>query len=292
MSSIPAPTVEQISIDQIEVVNPRVRNKRLFKEIVDNIAQIGLKRPITVSRRGGDGPLQYDLVCGQGRLEAFRSLKQQTIPAIVVAADAEDCMVMSLVENLARRQHNAAELLRDVQGLKARGYDEIDIAAKTGLGVEYVRAVNQLIETGEHRLLRAVESGHLPVTVAMEIVQSSDAEVQRVLHEAYEKKLLRGVKLAIVKKILAQRQRRGKGRDVSLTKRPLSVERLLRTYRDDADKKQAMVKKADITRGRLTFVVEALRTLLTDENFVTLLRAEGLETLPSNISERLAGEAA
>ncbi|MEO5952051.1 MAG: plasmid partitioning protein RepB C-terminal domain-containing protein [Chloroflexia bacterium] len=291
MSSAASPVVEQIPINAIEVVNPRVRNKRIFKEIVDNIAKIGLKRPITVSRRPGPGSDRYDLVCGQGRLEAFRALKQEAIPAIVVAADSEDCMVMSLVENLARRQHNAAELLHDILGLKKRGYDEVDIAAKTGLSVEYVRAVNRLIETGEHRLLRAVESGHLPVTVAMDIVESSDTEIQKLLHEAYEKKLLRGAKLAIVKRILAQRQRRGKGSDASKRK-PLSVERLLRTYRDDADKKQAMVRKADITRGRLTFVVEALRTLLGDDNFVTLLRAEGLESLPANIKLRLTGEAA
>lgn len=286
------PAIEQIPINQIEVVNPRIRNKRVFKGIVDNIAQLGLKRPITVARRNEPGGIRYDLVCGQGRLEAFKALKQISIPAIVVDADTEDCMVMSLVENLARRQHSAADLLHDIQGLKRRGYDEIDISSKTGLTVEYVRAVTRLIETGEHRLLRAVEAGHLPVTVAIEIVESSDAEVQRVLHEAYERKALRGAKLTIVKKLIAQRQKRGKGSDSANRKRPLSVERLLRTYRDDADKKQAMVRKADITRGRLTFAVEALRTLLSDEHFVTLLRAEGLETIPTNIGDRLAGEGA
>jgi ParB family chromosome partitioning protein len=290
MRAEPTPTIEQIPISQIEVVNPRVRNKRVFKGIVDNIAQLGLKRPITVARRSEPGGLRYDLVCGQGRLEAFKALKQASIPAIVVAADSEDCLVMSLVENLARRQHSAADLLHDIQGLKRRGYDDVDIASKTGLSVEYVHAVIRLIETGEHRLLRAVEAGHLPVSVAIEIVDSSDAEMQRVLHEAYERKVLRGAKLTLVKKLIAQRQRRGKGTDSANRKRPLSVERLLRTYRDDADKKQAMVRKADITRGRLTFAVEALRTLLADDHFVSLLRAEGLETIPTNIGARLTGE--
>jgi ParB family chromosome partitioning protein len=199
---------------------------------------------------------------------------------------------MSLVENLARRQHRAIDLLHDVEGLKRRGYDEIDIAAKTGLTVEYVRAVVRLLETGEHRLLRAVESGHLPLTVAMDIADASDAEVQRVLHDAYERKLLRGNKLAVVKRLIAQRQRRGKSLDVGGQRKPLSVERLLRTYRDDADKKQSMVRKADIARGRLVFVVEALRKLLADEHFKTLLRAEGLDSLPANIGARLTGSAA
>jgi ParB family chromosome partitioning protein len=50
-----------------------------------------------------------------------------------------------------------------------------------------------------------------------------------------------------------------------------------------------MVRKADIARGRLVFVVEALRKLLADEHFKTLLRAEALDTLPSNIGVRLTG---
>jgi ParB family chromosome partitioning protein len=281
------PTVQLIPIDQIDVVNPRVRNQKVFREIIDNIATIGLKRPITVAKQAGSD--RYDLVCGQGRLEAFRSLKQSTIPAIVIDATEEDCMVMSLVENLARRQHRAIDLLHDIGGLKRRGYDEIDIAAKTGLTLEYVRAVVRLLETGEHRLLRAVESGHLPVSVAVEIAEADDTEVQRVLHEAYERKLLRGNKLTAVKRLIAQRQRRGKGLDKNGTRRPLSVERLLRTYRDDAEKKRAMVKKADVTKGRLVFVVEALRTLFNDDNFVNLLRAENLDSLPGNIGSRLSG---
>ena len=154
--------VEMIPIDRITVINPRVRNKRIFTEIVSNIAELGLKRPITVTRREDpDGP-RYDLVCGQGRLEAYQALGQQEIPAIVVDADTEDCMVMSLVENLARRQHRAIDLLHDIEGLKKRGYNEAVIAQKTGLTIEYVRAVLRLLKNGEHRLLRAVEAGTNP----------------------------------------------------------------------------------------------------------------------------------
>lgn len=51
MPATPAQRVEMIPIDRIVVVNPRIRNKRVFREIIDNIAEIGLKRPITVTRR-------------------------------------------------------------------------------------------------------------------------------------------------------------------------------------------------------------------------------------------------
>ncbi len=289
-----APKVDLIPIDRITVVNPRVRNKKVFNEIVSNIAELGLKRPITVAKREDTEGIRYDLICGQGRLEAYLSLGQREIPALVVEADGEDCLVMSLVENLARRQHRAIDLMHDIEGLKRRGYRESEIAAKTGLTVEYVRNVIRLLKTGEHRLLRAVESGHIPVSVAVEIAMAEDTEIQEVLQQAYEKKLLRGHKLVAVKRLVEQRRLRGKGRKTTdkLRERPLSVDRLLRTYRDDTDKKRRLVRKAEATRDRLVFVTEGLRKLLTDAHFVALLRAEKLDTLPQNLGERLGMEAA
>jgi hypothetical protein len=115
MSAKPAQRVEWIPIERIHVLNPRLRNKKVFKEIVENIAKIGLKRPITVTRRLEAGGPFYDLVCGQGRLEAYQELGQQEVPALVVSADAEDCMIASLVENCARRQHKAIDLLQDIE---------------------------------------------------------------------------------------------------------------------------------------------------------------------------------
>ena len=122
MSALPAQRVEMIPIDRITVVNPRVRNKRNFKEIVDNIAKIGLKKPITVTRRAEAGGPFYDLVCGQGRLEAYIELGQSEVPALVVSADPEDSLIASLVENCARRQHRAIDLLQDIRGMEERGY--------------------------------------------------------------------------------------------------------------------------------------------------------------------------
>ena len=210
---------------------------------------------------------------------------------MVVDADAEDCLVMSLVENCARRQHRAIDLLHDIEGLKQRGYSEAEIARKTGLSSEYVRGVIRLLEKGEHRLLRAVESGQIPVSMAVEIAEADDVGVQRALQQAYEKNLLRGRKLIVAKRVIEQRQRRGKGLRTNGSRRENTVSSaaLLRAYRQDIDRKRLLVRKAEATRGRLVFVTEALRSLLADEHFVTLLRAEGLDTLPRPLAERLHG---
>ena len=42
-------TVQMIPIEQITVLNPRVRNPKVFRLIVDSISKVGLKRPITVN---------------------------------------------------------------------------------------------------------------------------------------------------------------------------------------------------------------------------------------------------
>ena len=281
---------ELIPMDRITVVNPRVRNRKAFREIVDNIAELGLKRPITVAARQSEDGLRFDLVCGQGRLEAFQELGQTEIPAIIIDASSEDCLVMSLVENLARRQHRALDLLRDIKGLKERGYSGPEIARKTQLSLKYVRGVLRLLESGEHRLLRAVESGKLPVSVAVDIAEAKDTEVQDVLRQAYENNQLRGGRLMAAKRLVEARQQYGKGRPSADQKkrRSLSVESLIRTYQNDVEKKQVLLRKATATRSELMFITEALRKLLNDENFVTLLRAEGLATIPKNLSDRLA----
>ena len=91
--------IETIPIERIAVLNPRVRDARKFAEIVDSIRQVGLKQPIKVSRtRGADGEVAYNLVCGQGRMEAFQALEQTEIPAIVTDLSEEDSLVSSLVE--------------------------------------------------------------------------------------------------------------------------------------------------------------------------------------------------
>ena len=281
--------VEMIPIERVTVINPRVRNKRMFKEIVSNIAEIGLKRPITVTRRdGAEGP-RYDLVCGQGRLEAYQALGQREIPALVVDADTEDCLVMSLVENLARRQHRAIDLLHDIEGMKKRGHSYTAIAHKTGLTIEYVKGVIRLLEKGEHRLLRAVEAHQIPVSIAVEIAAAEDEQTQIVLQHAYEKNLLRGHKLIAAKRLIEQRRKRGKGLQVSGKRREqtLSSHSFIRAYREDVDRKRILIRKAEATRNRLIFVTEAVRKLLGDEDFVTLLQAEGLDTLPRNLATRI-----
>ncbi|MGA0601530.1 plasmid partitioning protein RepB C-terminal domain-containing protein [Caulobacter sp. KR2-114] len=282
-----AGAVERVPISQITVLNPRARNRRVFEELVSSIANLGLKKPITVSRRrDGSG---YDLVCGQGRLEAFKELGEVEIPALVVEADEEDCFVMSLVENLARRQHTPLELLRDIGVLRRRGYSVQDIAAKTDLSPEYAYAICYLFEHGEEKLIAGVERGIIPPTIAIEISKAKDGDVQDALAEAYETKALPGNQLLAIRRIIEQRNASGKGINGTRAapRKRATSDGLVRAYLRETERQKTLIKKATLAQSRLLFLVNAMRKLMADEHFTTLLRAEGLTSLPKPLAERL-----
>lgn len=288
----PASNLQIIAIDQIEVLNPRDRNARTFDDIVENIKNIGLKKPITVTpRKNADGSGKFLLICGEGRLKAFKSLGEKTIPAIVVDVSDEDAFIMSLAENIARRQARTMELLAGIEQLRDQGYDKIEIAQKTGLSREYIQGILQLLKNGEERLLIAVESGRIPLNAALTICGAggSDKDVQAALQEAYENGNLRGNHLIYARRLIEKR--RSLGRGVSKTgprKVPgVTSSSLVRAYQNEVERQKLMVKKAELVQQRLLFVTQALRQLLGNENFTNLLRAESLDTLPQYLAERV-----
>jgi ParB family chromosome partitioning protein len=289
-------TIEMIPISRITVLNPRARNKRQHREIVNNIETIGLKRPITVSKHDGPGGTRYDLVCGEGRLEAFQMLGQTEIPAVVIEASESECLVMSLVENIARRVQRPIDVMNEIGALRKRGYTEAEISRKIGITSGWVSMIVTLLERGEERLLSAVETGLIPISLAMEISRAESEEAQNLLLDAYETGKLRGKKLASVRRLLDLRMR---GRSKSMTSgkfgrkgtnRKLTAGDLMQVYQREAEKQRLLVKKSDFTQTRLLFIVEAIKDLLTDDGFLTLLRAEGLETMPRALAMRIAGE--
>jgi ParB family chromosome partitioning protein len=284
------PAIRLVPIDRVTVLNPRARNKKVFQELVNSIKRLGLKKPITVAERPDRSG--YDLVCGQGRLEAFVGLGQTQIPAVIVEASEEDCFIMSLVENLARRHHSSLELLSDIGALRSRGYSISEIAKKTDFSDEYVSAICYLLDHGEERLLCGVERGVIPPTIAMEIARAKDVEVQQALTEAYEKKSIPGNQILAIRRIIDARNATGKsmtklGARPVRTKRPITADSLVRGYRKEVERQRLLVKRASVAQSRLLFVINGMRRLLADDHFVTLLRAEGMHTMPRPLAERL-----
>jgi ParB family chromosome partitioning protein len=281
-------TVQSIPIEKIRVINARSRNKAKFREIVDNIARVGLKKPVTVSRREGEDG--YDLVCGQGRLEAYTAYGATEIPAFVLDIPMEDRLLRSLVENLTRRTRTPLEMARDLLVLKERGHTNAEIAQMVGVSEAYVTQLLRLVKNGEERLIAAVERGELPITIAIDIMTADDEALQRSLREAYEAGDLRGKSLLKVRRIVDERRAKGKeirggSRSTARKPRGLTAQDLVRTLQRENQRQALLIKKARHCEQQLRFVVSALKDLLKDEGFVTLLRAEKLDTLPKHLND-------
>src|SRR5690606_29116555 len=133
------------------------------------------------------------------------------IPTLTVDATEGDCFAMSLIENLARRQHTPLELVRAIGMLRERGYSINEIAAKVDFNPEYVATICFLHQNGEEKPSSAVERGVIPHTIAKEIAKAKEGDVQRAMAQAYEEKSIPGNQVLAIRQIIEQRNTSGKG---------------------------------------------------------------------------------
>jgi ParB family chromosome partitioning protein len=278
-----------IPIEDIHILNPRVRNQIIAEEIRQNIRSIGLKRPITVAlRKDTKNGKKYDLVCGQGRIEAFIAAGETEIPAVIREVSEEDAHIMSLVENIARRNNSALELLQSIKYLKGQGYADDAIAAKTNLGKDYIRGIIRLLEEGEEYLVNAVEKGRIPLYQALKIAAEDDTAVQTALTEAYESGALTGKKLVIAQKIISRRKHYGKGLSVPHRDNAnVSAEDLIAAYENGAREKKRLLAQSNYIKDVLDYTAMALRQLLNDVHFTNQLKAVGMNEIPLHVTDLL-----
>jgi ParB family chromosome partitioning protein len=286
--------IQFISIERIRVLNPRSRDPKKFGEIIDNIQTIGLKRPITVRLIAGSkkGEEHYEIVCGQGRFEAFKASGMTTIPAIVRTYGKKDALLASLVENIARRPVRAIEQIETIRWMQERGQDVSAIEKKTGLGKIYVNNILRLLSKGEERLLDAVLHKRIPITFAIRISESKDEEIQLLLLKAYENGEVKRGTLTELRKIAGMREAWGKqyGKVISQKPRKTTTEQFMTQWKKRVENKRITMKKAHIIESRNLSIVAAFRVLIKDENFLNALRAEKLDTIPSQLIKKLKEE--
>ena len=278
-----------IPVEEINILNPRVRNRIIAEEILQNIRNVGLKRPITVSpRKNNKNGKKYDLVCGQGRLEAFLAVGESEIPAIVRQVSKEDAHIMSLVENIARRNNSSLELIQSIRALKEQGYSEDIIASKTSLGKDYIRDIMRLLDKGEEYLVNAVEKGKLPLYHALSIATEKDDVVQKTLIAAYESGEISGKRLLAMQKMISRRNHYGKSLSLPQKKdSKMTQEELISAFEQGIKEKKQILVQSSYIKNMLLYATTALNKLLSDTHFVNQLKAAGIKEIPQHITEML-----
>jgi ParB family chromosome partitioning protein len=281
----------EIHLDSINILNPRERDPARFKENVDSIARVGLKRPVVVNTRFLAETSKYELVCGQGRIEAVKKLGWMTIPALTVDVDRETALIMSIAENAARHSPPPLWFAKVVKGLNDNGMTLNEIAAVIGKSIVSVRSYLTLLNQGEETLLHAVESGRIPVSLAVEIAAAPDLDQQTLLLKAYESGTINGKDLSAARRLIDNRRRYGKGfpnqRGGQSPTKPMTLEDLRRKIKQTLVKQEEFVKKSQRAENRLALLAEEFSRLNRDSDWRELLAGESLLDFPKLKGESL-----
>ncbi len=110
-------SMNEIDVSQIEAnpYQPRTKfDQESLDELADSIRVQGIIQPITVRQLSED---TYQLISGERRLQASRSLGMTTIPAYIRTANDQQMLEMALIENIQRENLNAIEIALSYQRL-------------------------------------------------------------------------------------------------------------------------------------------------------------------------------
>ena len=276
-----------IPVDKIVVLNPRNRDKQQFAMNVRSIADIGQLKPIVVSARNLDKTGLYELVCGQGRLQAHQQLKRTEIAAEIIDCDKKAALITSLVENIARVPRNTMWFAREMKRMRDDGMTLDKIASIVGKDQTYVSDYINLVERGESRLIQGVEHGLFSMTFAVRVAQADDATIQNVLMDAFDGGMVNCNTVPRVRRLLELRmnQKKSPSKYNRGQPPPCTLKDLARAIAATTKDKEDFVRETTRKEHRLLALLMGTDALLTDVTLLALLASHHLDTPP-----KLAGE--
>lgn len=164
-------------IDYVEVAKIRPNryqprkefNKERLDELISSIKEKGVVQPILI-RPCEDG---YELIAGERRLRAVKSLGYEQIPAVVKNVDDINAIELSLIENIQREELNPIEEASAYQRLidefnftqeiigQAVGKDRATVANSIRL-LALPKKVQEFLSTG------SINTGHAKVLLSIQ----------------------------------------------------------------------------------------------------------------------------
>jgi ParB family transcriptional regulator, chromosome partitioning protein len=180
--------VKEIPLADLEIGKAQVRLRDVGKEIdelADSIRKVGLLEPIVVCK--ADTPGKYEIITGQRRFLAHKELKASTILAGILdeKVSEADAKVLSVTENLVRRDLNSRDLIDACTYLYKKYGSVKAVAEETGLPYSKVSGYvkyDQLIP----ELKQLVDKGEINVLTALRAQQAAEVSGEIKPEEAVE----------------------------------------------------------------------------------------------------------
>ncbi len=203
--------VKEIPLASLVIGKNNVRLSDVGKdidELANSIKKLGLLEPIVVCP--AETPGKYEILTGQRRFLAHQRLGRESILAAVIPdrVDETTAKVISLTENLMRRDMNRKDLITVCTALYKQYTTIKDVADETGLPastvslyVKYDRLkpeLKELVDSGEVGMKEALRAQDAAMTtgtylpevatkLAKELGGMSGAQQERVKKEIREK---------------------------------------------------------------------------------------------------------
>ena len=207
----------ELEVDKIEVnpYQPRTHfNEQAIGELAESIKSLGIIQPVTVRKVDRN---QYQLVSGERRYRAAKSIGFDRIPAYVRIANDQEALEMALVENIQRRDLDPIEIALSYQRLM----DEIQltqnqlserVGKKRSTVANYIRLLklDPIVQTG-------MRDGFLSMGHGRALINVDESEKQL---EIYEKIIARTLSVRETE-LLVQKSKKSQPAGTSKALKPL-----------------------------------------------------------------------
>ena len=181
--------IQDIELDKI--VPNRYQPRRKFsddsiKELAETLDKDGLLQPIVVREDGED---QYEIIAGERRYRAAKSLNWETIPAIVNNMNDDQAASLALIENLQREDLNPIDEAKAYTNLmKLNDLTQTALAKDMGKSQSYVANKLRLLKLDDD-VQKALVEGKITARHGRALLNLSDDDQERVLKEIEERGL-------------------------------------------------------------------------------------------------------
>ena len=181
--------IQDIELDKI--VPNRYQPRREFsddsiKELAETLDKDGLLQPIVVREDGED---HYEIIAGERRYRAAKSLNWETIPAIVNNMNDDQAASLALIENLQREDLNPIDEAKAYTNLmKLNDLTQTALAKDMGKSQSYVANKLRLLKLDDD-VHKALIEGKITARHGRAMIGLSNADQDRVLTEIEAKGL-------------------------------------------------------------------------------------------------------
>jgi ParB family chromosome partitioning protein len=272
--------IKQIPTDDIKFFVRRARGGAAYARLKQSIGEIGLKTPIGVReisgrskkerRRPNGGYYQFELVYGQGRLQAFRDLGLDRIPAIEVDVTEQEIVGRFLAENVMRRSLSWREKAKLIEyDIRANGLSVEDVASRYCITPLHAKKYLRLLRLASDKILRRAEAGEIDM-MSTEKLATLPKDTQDIVVEVLDEEGLDKSAIMHLVDEAARIRRNGNGK--------VTKDKLKGSLSDLNNDLRSIRERLKVKRLEFALGPEHLFRLMADSpEFVARVSAAGLD---------------